>query len=314
MTSISAHWQERLLQPPEGWRTSQFQNGRGAFLHYALSIPAGNVQGHVMYVEGLNEFTEKTYELAKDFNSRALGFSVFDRLGQGRSPRLLSHPFKIHSEGVDHDVDDVINFAENVIPFSKKITLLGHSTGGLISLMAYRKRPDLFTPPVITAPLLGIKNAIISGRESIIAALLLPPFSKEAYIPGGHDWRQRGEKGLPLPETYSSHPERMKLQDEFTKCDPALRAGDPTMGWVWHVCKAIVAARDKRWLQGIGPITIFSAGQDKTADNRPLFRALSHLTQADHFHIASAKHEMPYETDDIRHVIINQTVQNALKP
>lgn len=314
MNKISAAWQERLLTPPKGWCTDSFQNTQGEKLHYALSLPDGKIRGHVMYVQGLNEFTEKTYELARDFNRHALGFSVFDRLGQGRSPRLLDHHYKVHSQGAEKDINDIITFAESIVPYSRKITMLGHSTGGLLGLMAYHKRPDLFTPPVLSAPLLGINKALIKGREFILAALYLPDKIRECYVPNGTDWRPRGQAGLPPPEAYSSHPQRMKIQDELTRLHPELRAGDPTIGWVQDFCRAIVQARSKKWLKQVGPVTIFTAGNDQTVNNQPVFKALAAMPKASHFHFADSKHEMPFETDNIRKALIDRTVQNALNP
>lgn len=312
-TSIHKAWKDRLTTPPDNWQTGSFVNARGQVLPYGLSLPSGEISGHVMYVEGLNEPIQKTYELARDFNRHALAFSVFDRMGQGLGGRFLKNKFKIHSQGFSYDVGDLIQFVENVIPRGQKITMLAHSTGGLIALMAYHDRPDLFTPPLLTAPLLGFKNKTLKGREEIFGRMTIPGRMQEIYIPGGKDWRLRGTGGLLPQDAYSSHPERMKLHDFFPAQNEALRGGDMTLGWIWRACQAIAIARSPEWLATLGPLTIVTAGKEILIDNEPTLKALPHMKQATHIHMDQAKHEIPFEEDHFRGRIISETVKLALK-
>ncbi len=312
-TSIHPAWKDRLTTPPDHWQTGRFVNARGQSLPYGLSLPSGAIAGHVMYVEGLNEPIQKTYELARDFNRHALAFSVFDRMGQGLGGRFLQNKFKIHSQGFTHDVGDLIHFVENVIPQGQKVTMLGHSTGGLIALMAYHDRPDLFTPPLLTAPLLGLQNKILQGREEKFGRLHMPGWAQEMYVPGGKDWRLRGTGGLPPQDAYSSHAERMKLHDFFPAQNDALRAGNVTLGWLWRACQAITIVRAPEWLATLGPLTIVTAGKEILIDNEPTRQALLHIQQATHLHMDQAKHEIPFEEDRFRSRIISETVKLALK-
>lgn len=312
-TNIHWAWKDRLTTPPYNWQTGSFVNARGQALPYGLSLPSRKIAGHVMYVEGLNEPIQKTYELARNFNRHALAFSVFDRMGQGLGGRFLQNKFKIHSQGFTHDVADLIQFVENVIPHGQKVTMLAHSTGGLIALMAYHDRPDLFMPPLLTAPLMGFKNEILQGREDIFSRMQMPGWMQEMYIPGGKDWRLRGTEGLLPQNAYSSHPERMKLHDFFPEKNAALRGGDITLGWIWRACQAMTMARSPEWLAKLGPLTIVTAGKEIQIDNEPTLKALPHIRQATHIHIEQAKHEIPFEEDRFRSRIINETVKLALK-
>lgn len=315
MTSIriSPEWAARLTTPPENWRLGSFRSRQGNTLRYAYATPKNPVKGQVVYVEGLNEPLQKTYELARDFNSRALRFGVFDRLGQGHSGRLLKDRFKIHSCAFHHHVSDLINFSESVMPRDHKVTLLGHSTGGLIALMAYHDRPDLFTEPFLNAPLLGMMQPLIHNREDLLARLQLPTAITEAYVPKGHAWRLRGTEGWARQEEYSGHPERMKLHDFFPQNYPYLRAGDPTIGWVQEACRAMMVARNPRWLSEVGPVTIATSGQDHVTDNLQTIKIMPHLKQVLHIYYSGSRHEAPFETDDIRGHLIETTAKLALK-
>lgn len=312
MLSIAADWKERLTTPPDNWREGVFVNARKMYIHTASSLPEGIVKGQILHVVGMNENTKKSYELARDFNRHACRFDVFDRALQGYSGRILKNRFKIHSQGFDHDIADVIKYAERHMSRDRRVTMLGHSTGGLIALMAYHDRPDLFTPPFLNAPLLGMANPMIRGREEIFARIKIPALIQNLYIPGGKDWCLRGTDGLLPQEAYSSHPERMKLHDYFPERDPALRTYDPTIGWIWHVCQAITRARDPRWLSETGPVTIATAGRDLITDNDQVMKALSHMKNATHIHFENGRHESTVETDDIRDRVIGETLRLAL--
>ncbi|QQG36057.1 MAG: alpha/beta hydrolase [Micavibrio aeruginosavorus] len=315
MTSIriSPEWAERLTTPPDNWNLGLFRNGHGHLLRYACAQPKKPARGQVVYVEGLNEPLQKTYELARDFNKRALGFAVFDRLGQGHSGRLLKDRFKIHSHGFHHHVADLIKFSETIMPRDHKVTLLGHSTGGLIALMAYHDRPDLFTEPFLNAPLFGMMQPLIRNREDLLARLRLPPFITESYVPKGQGWRLRGTGGWARQEAYSSHPERMRLHDYFPQKHPYLRAGDPTIGWVQEACRAMMIARNPKWLSEVGPVTIATSGQDHVTDNLQTIKIMPHLKQVLHIIYSGSRHEAPFETDDIRGHLIETTAKLALK-
>ena len=311
-TTIHPDWIERLTTPPPGWQTSAFTNARGQRLHYAISFPSGDIKGRVVYVEGLNEPTQKTYEMARDFNNQGLVFSVFDRMGQSNGGRFLSNRFKIHSQGFQHDADDLITFVKATLPHPEKATLLGHSTGGLIALLAYHDHPELFTPPLVNAPLLGMMNKHMRGREHVFAALNVPEWMQKLYVPGGRDWSLRGTHRLLPQDAYSSHPERMKLHDYFAEKSICLRNGDPTIGWLWHACKAMTAARDPQWLSELGPVTIVTTGMDAITDNSHIYKAFNHLPHMHHIHIKEAKHEALFETDPLRSQIISETTRLAL--
>lgn len=309
---IHQDWIERLTVPPDNWQTGYFMNTRQICIQTARAIPAGPVKGQVMYVEGLNEVRQKTYELARDFNRHACRFDVFDRAFQGHSSRALKSRFKIHSRSMFHDVEDVIQYAEQHMSRDSRITLLGHSTGGLIALMAYHDRPDLFTPPFLNAPLIGMKHKWMKGREEKFGNLNIPEKIQELYIPGGRDWRLRGTGGLLPPDAYSSHPERMKQHDHVQEKHPYLRAGDPTIGWIWRACHAMVWVRNPSWLREVGPVTIATAGHDFLTDNDQVIRLMEHISQVQHIHFNNGKHESPFETDDIRDRVIGETVKLAL--
>ena len=312
--------QERFREPT-GWRWGAMENGRGQTLRYGSSVPAEKPSAHILYVEGASECVEKTFELSRDFNRASCAFWALDRAGLGMSERFLSNRFKQHSEGFGYDSADIIKFAKKVIPDDDApIVLLGHSTGGLIALMAAHDAPDVFSGVSVTAPLLGLKRPpIIRDREHIFAKLPLPSFMRKWFIPGGQEWMPRNERrGEMCNEDYSGDPQRAPIHDNWPQHNERLRVGAVTIGWVIEASKAMVQARDPAWLNEIDlPVRIFIAEKDKLINNSYTIEAVPHFKNATRTDFSDGRHDLLMERDSIRDVIIADTValaKNAVRP
>ncbi|MBI4030233.1 MAG: alpha/beta hydrolase [Proteobacteria bacterium] len=311
-------FEERFRQPVN-WQWGTMKNARGHDLRQGFSLPAdkNELKGRVLYVMGVSEFAEKTFELARDFNKASYGFWVVDRFGQGMSGRYLSNKFKQHSEGFHHDVADITQFARETLPDDgAPVILLGHSTGGLIALMAAHDAPDVFAAASLTAPLMGLNRPpVIREREHLFAALPMPKCVRERFIPGGTSWRPRDEKRCDMPnEDYSGDALRMHIHDRWLVEKSELRMGSVTMGWVGEACRAMMTARDPEWLGEIKiPVHIFTAAQDRLINNRFTYEAAPHIPRSEMTYFPNGKHDLLMETDDIRDIIIAGTVALAGK-
>jgi len=299
------------FQQPAGWNWETMTNERGAQLRYGMSLPAGKPRAHIVYVEGLSEFAEKTFELARDFNRESCGFYVFDRQGQGLSGRFLKDPGKEHSEGFNHDADDLAQFIRTKVPHDAPVIVLAHSAGGLITMLAAHDNPDLADGVVMTAPLLGIQNPMARNIERFWATMPEPRCLSEHYIPFTDPkvWRRSEKRDDPAVDEFSSDPERSLVHDYWREKNPGLRTIGPTWGWVRESCKAIVKTRSAGYLESIQtPLAIFTGGDDGTVYNKHTFNALARLPHATHTHFEKGKHELLMETDDIRQPIIDATL------
>lgn len=313
---------EERFREPENWRWETMKNARGHALRYGFSLPADGEKpkAHIVYVEGVSEFAEKYFELARDFNKASCGFWIIDRYGQGMSGRYLSNKFKQHSEGFHHDVADITQFAREIVPKGgAPVILLGHSTGGLIALMAAHDAPEVFAGASVTAPLLGLAQpSIIRGREQWFARLWMPRFVRESYIPGGTNWRPREEKRCDMSnEDYSSDPARMHVHDQWLIEKSELRMGSVTMGWVKEACKAMMIARNPEWLNEIEiPVHVFTSAHDKLINNFFMYEAAAHIPHSQTTFFPKGKHDELMETDDIRSPIITYTaaLPERIKP
>mgnify|MGYP002622285661 CR=1 FL=1 len=302
---------EKRFTRPKGWLTGTFTNARGLGLHYGQFSSHEKPLAHIVFVPGLSEFTEKSYELARDFNRNACNFSVFDRPCQGRSPRLLKDKFKQHSAGMEQDVDDLIDFCKTHVPKGEPIVLFGHSTGGLIALLALQKAPELFKAGIMSAPLWSFKNPLIRDKEYMASNVPLPEMAREVYIPGGGPWKPRHKVTNEMrTDAFSRDPVRNKVHDYWQDKYPVLRTGAPTIGWTQDKCIGIVKASDKKFLKSIKrPVLLFTAGEDALVNNDNALKMIKQIKNAKHVHYNKGRHELLMETDDIRSdLLYKQTI------
>ena len=304
---------ERFTKP-KSWLWGQFESARGGMLRFGTLSLHKTPLAHIVYVEGLSEFAEKKFELARDFNKMSCNFSVFDRYGQGKSPRYLADPHKQHSDGVEQDIDDIITYCRTHIPAGEPIVLLGHSTGGLLALMAQEREPDLIKATILTAPLLGFKNPLLYNKECFYAKAPFPNWLLEKYSPGGKPWEVRYDAdGRIDAESFSADPERRAVHDYWAHKDPELQAGSPTMGWVQKMCRGIIKARNPAFLSRINnPMLVFTVGREDLINNKHTVTAVTHLANGEHHHLPQSHHEPLMETNDIRDGVLTQ-VQHFLK-
>ncbi len=308
---------ENRFKKPQGWLWGHFNNARGGRLRYGnLSLHKAPL-AHILYVEGLSEPAERTFELARDFNKMACNFSVLDRHGQGKSTRYLPDREKQHSQGVDHDIEDLIHYVDQHIPADEPVILLGHSTGGLLAVLALEKAPERFKAAILSAPLFGLGPAPGRDREALIARLPTPDILTQRYMPGGSGWKARSAPDSPAkPEDFSSDPARNKLADYWNNRDKALRTGAPTFGWVIEMSKAIMRIRKPEFVDKMNrikrPILIFTAGQDHLVNNRYTEDFAAQLQNARLYHFRDGKHELLQESDAIRRPLLRRT-HNFLK-
>lgn len=300
---------ENRFKKPKGWLWGHFNNARGGRLRFGRLAHHKTPLAHILYVEGLSEPAERTFELARDFNNMACNFSVLDRHGQGKSTRYLPDREKQHSQGVEHDIDDLIHYVDQHIPAGEPVILLGHSTGGLLAMLALEKAPERFKAAILIAPLFGLAPSPGRDREALLARLPTPELLTQCYMPGGTGWKARSAPDSTVrPEDFSSDPVRNKLADYWNNRDKDLRTGAPTFGWVIEMCKAIMRTRKPDFANKMDrlnrPVLIFTAGQDQLVNNRYTEDLAARLRDAKLYHFPDGKHELLQETDAIRRPLL----------
>lgn len=299
-------------------------NGRGRVLHTARALP-GRIEGHVLLAQGLGEFSSKFTELARDFNRHGLAFHVFDRQGQGLSGRNTDNHYKIHCDDYRDDVKDIEQYAMQKIPRDgTPVILLGHSTGGLLSIPvlqndSWKPAPQrLFRGGVLTDPLLGFREKLAKGREPILALLpLVSERMRQAFVPGGLEvWTRRDSpRSLHKPEKFSTDPLRAAVHDYWQTRDPRLRVSSATMGWIQQMSRAMMNIRRPGYIEAIEhPVTVCAGSMQLHVDASSVLDAAHRLRQGNIQIYPYGRHELLMECNAIRSKIITAVVCMALNP
>lgn len=310
---MSSTLDARFLPPP-GWITHSFVNeATGHKIYYGRVYPHGKPPSAVIVcLGGLSEFTEKYFETAHDMLDRGYAFWMMDWQYQGRSGRLDKIPQRRHSDGFDSDISDFKKFVDDyIVPAAVHpdvgripLVMLGHSMGGNIGLRFLSSNPKRFDAAAFTAPLLGIYN--FSTSMKLFAAALLPvmPLVGKHYIPDGADWTEASRKS-DGSDKFSSDPVRDTLHNIWSKTDPALQVGSPTLGWVSRALRSCAALNKRGTLEGIPiPVLIAIGGAEEIVDNNAVRAAIKRFPNAELLEIDGARHEILMESDQYRNTFL----------
>lgn len=303
--------EERFTRPP-GWEWDQMRNVDGNILRFGYAYPeAVPPRGCVLILPGLSEFCEKYFETARDMLDRGLAVYVLDWQGQGLSDRHLpTTPHRRHSKGFENDVADVnelvtVHIKKHLTQIggarSVPLILLAHSMGGNIGARYLHTHQGVFDCAALSAPMFGIKQfAHIPYSLSLALARALSPFHT-SYIPGGQDWHESLRTRDVDKSIFSSDPVRERIHNRWCETRPGLQVGMVTYGWLHEALKSCQFLARENVLKSISiPTLIAIAGQDKLVDNRAARRAAGLIPHSTLFNLASARHEILMERDELR--------------
>lgn len=300
--------EDRFLEPP-GWRWHKFKH-KGCILRFGTASPANSIPDAVVVcLEGLSEFGEKYFEVARTCLDKNLAFWVFDWIGQGQSSRYLGNPHKRHSHGFHQDVDDLHALILGYIKHSSvhpdrgriPLVMLAHSTGGNIGMHYLAKYPGIFECAAFTAPLLGLKAIrFLPGILAQGLAGMLNLGFNSFYIPGHTDWRECARNN-PIKEMFSGDPQRRLVHNAWCLIDPSLQVGGVTFGWIYHAIKSCAELNRPGILESIQTHCLIAlAGKDDFVDNGRILEAAARLPHAETIEFPESRHEILMEKDSIR--------------
>lgn len=315
--------QERF-QAPKDWDWS-FRTLKNIKIRYGQSRSRKDYRAVVVMFEGLGDFGEQYFELARNLDARDLKLIVIDLPGQGGSGRYLKNSHKRHSVNFSsvledlHTLIDEVALSAAVDPEDNHkrlpIILLAHSLGGHLALRylaEYNKSSrctPIFACAAMTAPMISMKSVEAFPKwlsPLIIRFLALCP---QSYIPMGGDWVV-GSKIRPyLDYVLSSDPERSNLQNAFfsNALHQKLVIGSPTNKWLSDAFDSCNIIQKPNYLEKITvPILIGLAEQDALVSNTAIRAAAKKLPHAELLEFPTAHHEILMETDDIRNKFLDR--------
>jgi lysophospholipase len=288
---------------PEGMQAGWFTTTDGVKLRYArFPRAAGAPKGTICLVQGRTEFIEKYFETIGDFQSRGFAVATFDWRGQGGSQRFLKNPLLGYVESFEDFWQDLKSFHTGILlpdcppPFY----LVGHSMGGLVSLIAASKDRMMFDRVFLSSPMIAIDRQPLSmgGMAAVCETLC---FFGLGNLPVG-----RKEDRLPTAGSFPGNPvtsdlnRYMRMVDVIT-ARPDLALGHPTIRWSAAAMRAMAdAARDHFPPRIRIPVLMLAAALDTVVSTGATEHLGLRLRTGRHAVIPGARHELFMENDAVR--------------
>ena len=304
---------------PEGARVDVLEVD-GVKLRYALfrAAPAGagrRGKGTIVLLQGRNEYIEKYFETARDLSARGFMVMTFDWRGQGGSERLLDDPQRgyIRSyRAYERDLDAMIERV--VLPDCRApFTLVGHSMGGLIALLAAARHANRIERIVALAPLLRLTNQPLGPTAIRWMTGLL------RFLGLGRRYVALGPRAREVPEfltnVLTTDRERHERNGRMLVEHYHLGLGGPTVTWLHATSLAMKRATTARHLRGVSvPSLMIGAGDDMVVSNRAMEATVARMRNANALTVDGARHELLQERDRYREQVLAAIEAFAAKP
>ncbi len=288
---------------PEGARAGYFLTSDKVRLRYAFwPKSAGAMKGTICLVQGRAEMIEKYFETIEDFRRRGFAVASFDWRGQGGSDRLIPNRKTGYVDTFEDYWTDLRSFhAEILLPdCPPPFYLVGHSMGGLVSLMAAARDRLMFDRVFLSAPMLGIPGQPLTSGGMAAAAEALS-FVGAGQLPFG-----RSDDGPPdetrFPgNTLTSDFRRYMYTVGAIKARPALMVGKPSVKWLAAAFRAMAQVADSDFAAKVKvPVLMLAAARDEIVSVSAIEHLGLSMRTGRHAVIPAARHELFMENDAIR--------------
>tara|TARA_B100001989_G_scaffold250742_3_gene228419 strand:- start:978 stop:1979 length:1002 start_codon:yes stop_codon:yes gene_type:complete len=305
---------EERFTEPKGWRWHHFQREQGRKIRFGSVFPDSIPDAVIVCLQGVREFSEKYFEVARWCLDNNFAFWIMDWAGQGKSTRYIpSNPQKRHNGDFQKDVDDLHYFILEYIKHSSvhpdkgriPMAMLGHSMGAHIGLRFLHDYPEFFECAAFSAPMAGLKvfentpSKLASCATSICNTLM-----GKSYIPHGQDWINE----LPLADkTLTADPVRSLIHNQWCKAEESLRCGDVTFGWVHQAHKSCLKLQKKTFHGAIKTPCIFGIpAHEHLVDNNISLKIAKNMQNTTVHNYPESYHEVLMEKDAIRDDFLEQ--------
>lgn len=274
---------------------------------YWCAFTAPSHQQAIIIVNGRIEASVKYQEICFDLFSQGYDVYSLDHRGQGYSDRLVSGSDIGHVVNFDDYIEDLETFVDQIV--TQKIyqqhILFAHSMGGAIATLYALKYPNRVNALILHAPMFGIH---LSPWLQWIASPLSQTFAYFAH-PANFALGQSPYQEQSFIHNRLTHSAaRYAWFRDLYRQQPQLQVGGASNQWVYQSLKA--CAKIQQYAAQIKPpILLLQAQADQIVSNQAIFDFVQKRKRAQaeiEFHIiAKAKHELLFETAQIREQVID---------
>ncbi len=234
-------------------------DGKNLYFWYNLAEKPSDT---LLLVHGFGEYSERYKSLFERLNRENISTFAFDLRGHGKSEGIRSYVSRFEDY-----IADLTIIADLVKEISQqdKITLLGHSMGGLIASTYTSRYQNNIKTLILSSPFFGLSMEVplIKRLAGNIASALLPSFSMPAGIKG----------------EYCTHDESIAKSYDT---DPMINKY-ATARWFTEIIRAQKDIEEIASKIEI-PVAILSAGDDKLVSLEAEKRFYEHLSSKEKIH------------------------------
>lgn len=287
---------------PPGARVAYMRTSDNVQLRYAIWRNSKASKGTICLVQGRTEFIEKYFETINDFLERGFTVATFDWRGQGGSDRLIDDDQLGYVDKFDDYWLDLKSFYGDILlpDCPPPYYLVGHSMGGLVSLLAGVRDRMMFDRMFLSAPMVSVDGFPLSmaGMATFAEAACFaglgrfPPARRAKFIPQ--------ESSFPGNDLTSDVTRYMR---SITVCDarPDLLISAPTFQWLAAAFRTMHRVAGDDFPSRVNaPVLMLAAARDTVVSTSAIEHLGLRMRTGRHAVIANARHEMFMENDDIR--------------
>lgn len=288
---------------PEGARLGYFTTSDKVRLRYAhWRKTDGPQRGTVCLVQGRTEYIEKYFETIADFRRRGFAVATFDWRGQGGSDRLIGNRTVGYVDRFEDYWTDLRCFHADILlpdcpgPFY----LVGHSMGGLVSLLAATRDRMMFDRVFLSAPMVSLHKMEESlTRWATVAETV--SFLGLGRAPLKRRGDRRPDESLYPDNPLTSDMLRYKRMVETVRADDGLYIGSPSFRWLAAAMRAMLETRKDSFAGEIKiPLLMLAAAREQIVSTPAIEQLGLRLRLGRHMVIPGSRHEMFMESDGVR--------------
>ena len=289
---------------PHGAVADTVRGADGMVLRTARFGPAGGVRGTILLLQGRNECIEKYFETAGDLADLGFASIAFDWRGQGGSERTLSDPQRGHVRSFAAYESDLLAVLDAMQGEARgPVTVVAHSMGALIALLAAPRLAGRVERMVLLAPLLRlVQQPVGHGLLKWGTGLLRLAGLGRVYAALGPRPREVPDF---LTNVLTTDRARHRRNGLIYVERHGLSLGGPTIGWLNAAARAMDRATSPRHLAQVAlPSIMIGAGDDQVVSTLAIERTVRSLRNSNMLTVDGARHELLQERDRYREQVL----------
>lgn len=316
-TSVALEDDAFLLQgegmvPPADFQVGYLTTIDNVRLRFALFHTAEKIcLGTIVIVQGQAEAIEKYYSLISAMVERGFDVLAYDLRGQGKSQRLVRNPKVGYVAHFEDYLLDLSIIHEEILRKSARgpFFLFGHSTGGLIGLLAARKREFQFSRMFLSSPMLELPqlnwmpktSALILNTANFLGLGAMPIPRRWKFIDNRQtDAKEKAKSAAKLKAGETKQYSNAVMERIRTEA-PDLLIGGPSMAWINAARLAMELVQTPVFVSTIRvPLFIVGGTDDRVVGYRGIERVGVQLRIGGFSVIPGAGHELFLEREPIR--------------